>query len=187
MAVTLASIEPLKSLTLVRHPACAPGPVEGVEATIARAQGALRLWYRLRGDLTRVAIPGAGTSVRRDELWRHTCFEVFVCRAAQGGYAEFNFSPSGEWAAYRFDAYRQGMRALELASSPAIEARREAGMLEVHVQVMLPAPWNAAPALQAAVAAVVEASDGTVSYWSLAHPAGKPDFHHGDGFLAELE
>jgi hypothetical protein len=160
--------------------------VEGVEATIAWGQGALRLRYRLRGDLAGVAIPAAGTPARRDELWRHTCFEVFVRRVAQGGYAEFNFSPSGEWAAYRFDAYRQGMRALELASSPAIEAPCEAGMLEVRAQVALPAPWDTAPTLQVALTAVVEASDATLSYWSLAHPEGKPDFHHGDGFVVEL-
>jgi len=187
VAVTPPSIAPSHSLTLVRHPACPPGPVEGVDATIAWGQGALRLRYRLRGDLVGVVIPAAGTPARRDELWRHTCFEVFLRRAAQGGYAEFNFSPSGEWAAYRFDAYRQGMRALELPAVPAIEARRDAGMLEIQASVMLPAPWDAAPVLQAAVTAVVEASDGTVSYWSLAHPAGKPDFHHGDGFVVELE
>jgi len=186
VAVTLPSIEPSLFLTLVRHPACPPGPVEGVDAALAWGQGALRLRYRLRGDLGGVTIPAAGTPARRDELWRHTCFEVFVRRAAQDGYVEFNFSPSGEWAAYRFDAYRQGMRALEPATSPAIEARREAGMLEVQAQVVLPAPWDVAPALQVAVSAVVEACDGTLSYWSLAHPAGKPDFHHGDGFVVDL-
>ncbi len=186
MAVTPPSIGPSHSLTLVRHPACPPGPAERVDAELAWEQGALRLRYRLRGDLVGVAIPAAGTPARRDELWRHTCFELFVRCAAQGGYAEFNFSPSGAWAAYRFDAYRQGMRALELAASPAIEARREAGMLEVQAQVLLPAPWDAAPALQVALTAVVETSDATLSYWSLMHPAGKPDFHHDDGFVVEL-
>jgi len=160
--------------------------VEGVDVTLAWGQGALRLQYRLRGDLMGVTVPAAGTPARRDELWRHTCFELFVRRVAQGSYAEFNFSPSGEWAAYRFDAYRQGMRVLELAASPAIEAQREAGMLEVQAQVVLPAPWERGPALQLAVSAVVEACDGTLSYWSLAHPLGKPDFHHGDGFVVDL-
>ena len=34
--------------------------------------------------------------------------------------------------------------------------------------------------------AVIEAVDGSVSYWALAHPAGKPDFHHPDGFALQL-
>ena len=39
---------------------------------------------------------------------------------------------------------------------------------------------------QVALTAVVETADGEVSYWSLAHPAGKPDFHHADCFCLEI-
>src|SRR3546814_3736372 len=31
-----------------------------------------------------------------------------------------------------------------------------------------------------ALSAVIEELDGTKSYWALAHPPGKPDFHHPD-------
>ena len=37
-----------------------------------------------------------------------------------------------------------------------------------------------------AVSAVIEETDGTRSFWSLAHPPGKPDFHHRDSFALEL-
>ena len=30
------------------------------------------------------------------------------------------------------------------------------------------------------------AACGGISYWALAHPPGKPDFHHADGFALEL-
>ena len=33
---------------------------------------------------------------------------------------------------------------------------------------------------------VIEEEDGTISYWALRHAAGKPDFHHPDGFAMEL-
>ena len=36
------------------------------------------------------------------------------------------------------------------------------------------------------LAAVIEETDGNKSYWALAHPAGKPDFHHADGFAYDL-
>jgi hypothetical protein len=36
------------------------------------------------------------------------------------------------------------------------------------------------------VAAVIEEADGAKSYWALAHPPGKPDFHHRDCFQLEL-
>ncbi|QLQ12045.1 MAG: hypothetical protein HZY74_00360 [Brevundimonas sp.] len=34
--------------------------------------------------------------------------------------------------------------------------------------------------------AVIEDTDGTISYWALAHPSDKPDFHHPDSFVLEL-
>jgi hypothetical protein len=36
------------------------------------------------------------------------------------------------------------------------------------------------------LSAVIEATDGTISYWALAHPSDKPDFHHPDSFVLEL-
>jgi hypothetical protein len=33
---------------------------------------------------------------------------------------------------------------------------------------------------------VIEAIDGTLSYWALAHAPGSPDFHHLDCFALEL-
>ena len=38
-----------------------------------------------------------------------------------------------------------------------------------------------------ALSAVIEELDGTKSYWALAHPPGKPDFHHPDCFALTLE
>jgi hypothetical protein len=37
-----------------------------------------------------------------------------------------------------------------------------------------------------ALSAVIETLDGAKSYWALAHPPGKPDFHHADCFAIEL-
>ena len=36
------------------------------------------------------------------------------------------------------------------------------------------------------VSAVIEETSGSLSYWALAHPAGKADFHHSDCFAHEL-
>ena len=41
--------------------------------------------------------------------------------------------------------------------------------------------------LRIAAAAVLEDETGTLSYWALRHAPGKPDFHHADGFLLELQ
>ena len=160
--------------------------------------GSLRLRYALEADPGRVCLPpplqGAG---RADRLWRHTCFEAFIGHADSPGYLELNFSPSGEWAAYRFESYRQGMAQAQLPQPPRLTVRGGEGRLELEAEVDLgmelprlhPAaigPGTANGTLRIALSTVVEDRDGGLSYWALRHPAGRPDFHHPDGFTLEL-
>jgi len=44
-----------------------------------------------------------------------------------------------------------------------------------------------ASSLRLALSAVVEETDGRLSYWAIAHPGERPDFHHRDGFVLPLE
>jgi hypothetical protein len=41
--------------------------------------------------------------------------------------------------------------------------------------------------LRLGLAAVVEDKARVLSYWALKHPAEKPDFHHSDSFVVELD
>lgn len=108
-------------------------------------------------------------------------------RADEAGYAEFNLSPSGEWAAYRFDAYRSGMRELEVAQAPTSEIRRDDGRLDVALRIApVPESWGRTEALRIAASAVVEDAGGALAYWAPAHPVGAPDFHHPAGFVLDL-
>jgi len=176
------------SLTLTCHPATAPGGVQRIDVSVAPLSCGLALRYRVHGALERIAIPAPVLPVRRDGLWRHTCFEAFVNATGDAPYAEFNMSPSGEWAAYRFDAYRAGMRELALSSDPVVRVQRRDCVLEASVRIeTLPAPWCDVARLRIGLTAVIEGADGTLSYWSLAHPPGRPDFHHDQGFLATLK
>jgi hypothetical protein len=179
-------------MELVPHPAEARGPVRRLEVTAERAGGELGLAWRLTGELARIRIPAAQgspaspTAWRADGLWRHTCFEAFVAVRGLPGYCELNFAPSGDWAAYRFDGYRAGMRGLAVAT-PRGEWRVAAD--ELAFRVALPLAVLAAPggaSLELALAAVVEAQSGTITHWALRHPPGPPDFHHRDAFACEL-
>jgi hypothetical protein len=121
---------------------------------------------------------------RRDGLWQTTCFELFIKEANTDSYFEFNFSPSTEWAAYKFERYRDGRVDVSLSVDPFIERGLENDGYVIEVDVDLsdlpPHP------LQIGLSAVIEESDGTKSYWALAHPPGAPDFHHGDCFALQL-
>ena len=105
------------------------------------------------------------------------------------GYHEFNFAPSGEWAAYAFAKYRDGTPLADEALQPDIAVRSHAGRFELDAAVALDrlsAVHPKAP-LALALSAVVEDEHGGLSYWAIKHPPGKPDFHHPDAFALELE
>jgi hypothetical protein len=167
---------------LERHPASPCAALRGIQATVRRnADGGLDVTYRIEGDLDRVRIPPARPPRTGERLWQHTCCELFVADAAGPGYQEFNFSPSGEWAAFRFTGYREG--ASFSAPDPNIAIARTARTVELTAQIEL----NQRGKLRIGLSAVIEEIDGALSYWALRHAPGKPDFHHGDAFALELD
>jgi hypothetical protein len=165
------------------HPDCRCDAVTSIDVEVERDGAALTLRYRVAGDLAAMRLPPVAESARTDGLWRHTCFEAFVRAKESSAYCELNFSPSTEWAAYLFDDYRQGMRNADIARPP-VAVRSSEREFELRSTVMLPAPADAPWRL--ALSAVIEEASGRKSYWALAHPPGKPDFHHPDCFVAEL-
>lgn len=105
--------------TLVPHPDFAPLSVQGIDVMLAcGGDGRWLVEYRVQGAGDLVT-PAPAPPRRADELWKATCFELFIRPEEGNGYYEFNFAPSGEWAAYRFGGYRAGMVDLPLGP-PAI-------------------------------------------------------------------
>ena len=150
--------------------------------------GKLAVRFELDADMTRVVMPAPRTPARADELWRHTCFELFVALPDGEAYCEMNFSPSGEWAMYGFVGYRRGMTPLAVRRPPRVAVRpMPRGMILeaiIHLEE-LPRPRPGAP-LRAGAAAVICEANEQISYWALAHPAPEPDFHDRQGFVLEI-
>ncbi len=174
------------ALALAPHPSASRDVVRALEARVARAaDGTLTLTYALEGDVSRLRLPPPGPPGRADGLWRHTCFEAFVAPQPGTRYLELNFSPSGQWASYAFEAYREGMAVAEDAEDAVITVRRAESALTVGASVRLSRLRGVAPA-RVALAAVLEESGGRLSYWALEHPPGAPDFHHPCGFALQI-
>ncbi|HEY0625210.1 MAG TPA: DOMON-like domain-containing protein [Allosphingosinicella sp.] len=169
---------------LIPHPD-APHPDIGLTAEIARTgPRALRVQFQVTGAVQQIEYPQPAKQERMDELWRHTCFELFLA-FGESDYREFNFSPSKQWAAYAFSGYRSGMARLDIPE-PRIELSRDlrpeglAAWVTLDPAVPTDVPWHIG------LSAVIEDRRGRTSYWALAHPPGKPDFHHRDCFTLEL-
>jgi hypothetical protein len=177
-------------IELARHPSTPAEAVRAITVLLRRSANELRMTFRLDGDIRRISIPSPSAPRIARQLWQHTCFEAFVAVEGQREYHEFNFAPSGEWAAYAFSGYRNGPL-VPLASDmlrPDIAVRSTDNRLELDSVVRLDALSAIHPhaPIRVALAAVVEASDA-FSYWALRHPADKPDFHDADGFALLLE
>ena len=143
----------------------------------------LRLRWRIERSRALVLPPFAGRG-RADELWRTTCFELFLMPGEGPGYCEFNLSPSERWAAYDFSGYREGMADREVAREPQGTIRPGTGF--AIFDAAIPASLLPAADCRMNLAAVIEEQDGVKSYWALAHPAEKPDFHDPACFAATL-
>jgi hypothetical protein len=170
--------------TLRLHPDSHCAAATRIEADIARPRpGNLILSYVVSGRISDLRWPLVVAAARADELWRHTCFEAFIRPSTGSAYYEFNFSPSTQWAAYQFSDYRSGMRVATEIAAPRIEARLSAATYTL--QVALAFDELSSP-LHLGLSAVLEETNGRKSYWALAHPPGKPDFHHADCIALEL-
>jgi hypothetical protein len=175
-----------KSLTC--HIGTASAAVRNIHVKVEPLpQGALRLSYELHGDLAQIRIPEPQASIATDGLWEYTCFEVFVAQEGKSSYYEFNFSPSGQWAAYAFSDYRVRVD-WAVSQAPAIRFAQINGHLLLEAVISaddLPQNRDGKP-LQLGLTAVIEANDGSHSYWALHHPEARPDFHHRAGFILSL-
>jgi hypothetical protein len=162
--------------TLVCHPEMPCDAVRRIDVDLAEDG---RFSYVVTGNITAIRLPPPALPVRTDGLWQTTCFEFFARPTGGMAYREFNFSPSGAWAAYDFDAYRDGMRGADIVVPEIV----------LHIaedRLVLTGSISIDRDLQIGLSAVIEEKSGIKSYWALAHPAGKPDFHHSDCFVIEL-
>ena len=145
-------------------------------ADVKREGELLEFSYQIEGSIDDVRVPPPALPVRTNGLWQSTCFEAFISLGSKA-YVELNFSPSGEWAAYRFSDYRQDMHELEI-ESPRISFAANRLVARVELSVLAGSALN--------LTAVIEHKSKMHSYWALAHHGNRPDFHAHDCFVARL-
>ena len=148
----------------------------------------LLLRYVVTDPEDRLVVPVLAGGARKDDLWKRTCFEAFICVPGGDAYYELNLSPSTEWAAYRFDGFRAGMANAEGAITPTLEwistgdgyELRALADLSGLIGLAADAPWRIG------LTAVIEDGPDQLSYWALTHPPGVQDFHNADGWTGQV-
>ena len=172
----------MKTHRLASHPAFVPDKIKALTVRWGHvAGGKVMLRFRLDG-CQHVVLPPVAAAGRGDELWKTTCFELFLAGSG-GNYREFNFSPSGQWAAYSFAGYRNRTGDFDPVAAPEIALDSGASVLTF--TVFLDAA-DLEGASHASLTAVIEERDGKLSYWAPLHPGSKPDFHNPACFVLPI-
>jgi hypothetical protein len=176
---------------LLCHPRTSCSVPLQIRTTVTQAaKYVLQLEYRLVGDLDALRNVHASSAVpvRREGLWQSTCLECFIRPEDSAGYYEFNAAMNGDWAAYRFDAYREGMRSVDVVA-PALDCLASGSdVFEVRLRIDLSGtPLTDQRTWRLGISAVIETQEGAKSYWALHHPlVEKPDFHRREGFALQV-
>ncbi len=174
---------------LILHPDSRCTAATRIDVEIGRPNpSSLVLYYSVTGRISDLRMPPPAAPARADELWQHTCFEAFVRAPPSDAYYEFNFAPSTQWAAYRFSAYRREMSVADDVSAPRIDAQSRGELYQLRASLSLDglSGLPSGSAWRLGLSAVIEETSGRKSFWALAHPPGKPDFHRPDCFAYEL-
>lgn len=118
---------------------------------------------------------------RRDYLWQHTCFELFIGLKNQTAYREINLSPAGVWNCYGFDDYREpadmppvavhDIQLLELKAQPQ---KLEAVLSFHHFFENYQCGWND---LMIGMTSVIKTRKQPELYFALQHSGAQADFH----------
>ncbi|UOF01633.1 DOMON-like domain-containing protein [Bdellovibrio reynosensis] len=142
----------------------------------------IEITFQISGPLDKILWPDpAIIESRQDELWKTTCLETFLGSGPQANdsYTEVNCSPNGNWNAYSFSSYREGM-----SPSPDITVRLKEkstqgqnGFFKIELL-----STKAIAASCVGLTAVIEFTTGEKAYWALRHPKSTADFHDKTGW-----
>jgi len=156
-----------------------------INAVLTKKGTSLKVVFELTAGSADLIIPvfqPAGAQ-RKEKLWEHTCFEIFLAQSGMPKYWEFNLSPSGDWNIYTFSGYREGMKqeiCFHNIPFEVIVLSRQALKLETSIDLKV---LEDCSGIDVGLSTVLEQSAGAKSYWALNHPGDIPDFHARKGWL----
>lgn len=159
-----------------------------ITGTLALGADVVNIDYRLSGATERVKYgPVHASPSRKNELWRTTCFELFIKTPDGPEYWEYNLGPSGDWNVYRFTGYRSALQQEPLVASISIETEiAQTRLVSLQATLALP-PRLVGQKLAIGISSVIEDTAGGLHYFALRHGGLKPDFHDPAGFVLSLD
>jgi len=157
-----------------------------IHGVIERTDRTITLSFLLKGTMDNIVLPAAAGRQRCDNLWQSTCLEMFWGEAGKKNYWELNLAPTGAWNVYSFTDYRTEMRQEERVAEPFITTDRTPDSFSLTAEFEIADLHAIRTPLRIGISAVIRHQDNRLSYWAMAHPEGKPDFHAPQTFLLHV-
>lgn len=164
----------IKKYILKNHIFNKNAPKIAVTLTFFKKQ--VKLNYQLLGHLECYNFQKPIKQQRADELWKESCFELFLAHTSSEAYWEINLSPSTAWNAYRFDAYKKGMLPSSLFSTPRIKSLQTDNRYSFDVKMTLQESLLNNE-LQINLAVILLDKQKKRHFYTLQPRQGHPDFH----------
>lgn len=166
-----------------------PGQNSGgvsIRGGIERTGQTLVLTFLLQGNLGDLILPTVSEQKRRDNLWQSTCLEMFWAEEKAKNYWELNLAPSGAWNVYAFTDYRTSMQQEDRIAAPLVKTERTMESFSLTAELEIGKLHADNASLRVGFSTVLLQRDSRLSYWALAHPEERPDFHAPQSFLLRL-
>lgn len=153
-----------------------------ISTTLQLQSNRIELRFVIKGGLDEYLFPQKSKQIRANELWKATCFELFLANGQKEDYYELNFSSSLAWNFYYLSAYRAEVQEVELLSEPKIETHIKEDAFQISFELEVEAClleqfdiYN--------VTSILLTQENERTFWSEKHLTVVPDFHHRDNFL----
>lgn len=170
---------------------------ETVTGVLSEHQHTLSLTFKVNQAHHYRLPPQLGPGERKKELWKASCFEVFIRPHNSESYIEFNLSPEGHWNVFEFDGLRspsgvENLKEVQLQTPPmlattGVPVADKPWRLDSQIDLKgLPEKYLAAGNRMIGISAVLISTQGHARYFALNHPHQKADFHHPKGHTLRL-
>lgn len=152
-----------------------------VHTTIELQHNKFKIEYEITADLSPYNFPKKSKQQRADELWRDTCFELFITNRSSDEYYEINTSPSTKWNAYHFQNYKEDMSESDVFSVPSIISQKLDNRYSFSFEMAFQEDIFEKELL-VNLAIILLDRDCVRHFYSIHRREGSPDFHDRDGF-----
>jgi hypothetical protein len=163
-------------------------PDIAIDGEILRQKNVLTIHYTLTKNIEDIFLPPPSLNrTRKDDLWKTTCFELFLAIKDLPEYWEINLSPSGDWNIYHMDIYRRiGFREETLIQHLPFEVQKDSDVFALKAAIDLDPIVRAGQILDVGIAAIIQRRKGTETFWALIHPGPQADFHSRESFALRV-